>query len=687
MKNRFSKICKRIAAFVAALIVGLPSTASLVPVSAAEKLVNEYDETRVVDDLGSATMAKLAAQATMEHKDAAPSLYTMAEYCYSEDEEIATDKFGIYLYVYNPSKIEIEQANGVNVVNVATAYEGGEPSEYSNLRLKFCGQSSGDYDKLVYKFRILDSNTMYAAGRAGMTKDLERRYDIAGIQLLHKGARTATDYTVGKTYFYKGYALGCDAESTTKSTLTVNVKELDTVDVELDHAVWRNTADNMQVNTVYFGIDTDVFETYGTLQKIKAQWYEYHTKPMFVMNEEEARDMLWEKAVGKNAKNGLSSVDWRIVWAEHWNRDQEEGWQWKDAWDAIDSGLFGNETCEFYCSWNVPTNFTATYGDDTYTMHPDWINLPQLDWVFWSGEISAQDDWNVSRAEVLEYAAKYTEAKDVSGGLYPDGPNKYAAALFEQDMDEARKAYLVDQNADCGLCRYEFDVKDDKWNWTSFHWKQMIAIYENRLKETMVGSPAFPDTYRRKYTDEQVAEMVQAYKEKHSLYGLDPFVVLDASALSMSTPDFASTYYISEDDVPTVKKACNAMIEAGKKPVLFRFAVTEYRTAQVRIDQISDPNMSGRDGYVAYQTVFLDFDVISFTFWKDGNETVLGCVASPIDIINGLDAPAGMPVPKPPVDWWYVIKMVLAIIGLGGLAFVVIWFFLWLRKQWNGGNY
>ena len=215
----------------------------------------------------------------------------------------------------------------------------------------------------------------------------------------------------------------------------------------------------------------------------------------------------------------------------------------------------------------------------------------------------------------------------------------------------------------------------------------MTAIYENRLKETMVGSPAFPDTYKRKYTDEQVEEMVQAYKDKHSLYGLDPFITLTESNLDMSTADFAAKYYISEDDVPTVKKACRAMIEAGKTPVLFRFSVTEYRTAKVRIDQISDPNMSGRDGYVAYQTAFLDFDVISFTFWKDGNETVLGCVASPIDIINGLDAPAGMPVPADETDWWYVIKMVLGILGLGAAAVVVIVFFLWLRKQWNAGNY
>ena len=532
------KIFKRIAAFMAALIVGLPTTASLTSVSAVDKLENEYDETRVVDDLGTAKMVELASKAALEHKDAAPSLYTMAEYCYSEDEEITDERFGIYLYVYNPSKIEIEQQNGVHVVNMATSYESGEPIEYSNLRLKYCGKSSGDYDKLVYKFRVLDSETVLSAGRQGMTKGLERRYDVAGIQLLHKGAMTATDYTVGATFFYKGYAKGCDAESATKSTLSVRVKELDTVDVSLKHAVWRNTADQMQVNTVYFGIDAETMKTYGELQKIKAQWYEYHTKPMFVVGgsdeaeEKAVYDAFWQYAIGKDAKNGIN-LNWRIVWGEVWDRlpNYEFGTIWNNAWDTV----FGNEHCEFQYSYNVPNgqNFTATYGDDTYTMYADgWENLEQIDWIFKASDIAAVDDWNISRQEVLDYAAKYTESKSTSGGLYQDGANKYSAELFEQDMDESRKSFLVDQNANCGLCRYEFDIKDDEWNWTSDFWDAMAKSYENRLKGEMIGIPG-TDSYRRRYTDEQVADMVQAYKEQHSLYGLEPFVTLTQSDLSM----------------------------------------------------------------------------------------------------------------------------------------------------------
>ena len=43
---------------------------------------------------------------------------------------------------------------------------------------------------------------------------------------------------------------------------------------------------------------------------------------------------------------------------------------------------------------------------------------------------------------------------------------------------------------------------------------------------------------------------------------------------------------------------------------------------------------------MAQETVFLNFDVISLTFRSaEGADVVIGCVADPIDIINGLDAP------------------------------------------------
>ena len=88
MKRRFSKICKRIAAFVAAIIVGLPTTASLIPVSAENKYTNEYDTTNVITDLGEMVVDSLALEAATAPKGTNPKVYMVSEYCFSENKRI-----------------------------------------------------------------------------------------------------------------------------------------------------------------------------------------------------------------------------------------------------------------------------------------------------------------------------------------------------------------------------------------------------------------------------------------------------------------------------------------------------------------------------------------------------------------------------------------------------------------------
>ena len=274
MKKRFSKIFQRIAAFVAAMIVGLPTTASLVPVSAADKLVNEYDSTNVVSDLGEMVVDSLALDASSANKGVDPKLYTVAEYCYSGNKTITDARYGLYLYVYNPGAIAIETGLTANTVNMAVSYgEDGQPNAYENLPMKYCGTTGGKYTNLVYKFRVLDSDKVLAAANDGMSEGGERRYDIASIDLLHKGEHLQTSYAISTTFFYSGFAKGCGAGAEAASTLSCRYEDLETVDVEVNHAVYRDLDIRMQVNTVYFGIEDGFLEKYGDLQKIKAEWH------------------------------------------------------------------------------------------------------------------------------------------------------------------------------------------------------------------------------------------------------------------------------------------------------------------------------------------------------------------------------------------------------------------------------
>ena len=79
--------------------------------------------------------------------------------------------------------------------------------------------------------------------------------------------------------------------------------------------------------------------------------------------------------------------------------------------------------------------------------------------------------------------------------------------------------------------------------------------------------------------------------------------------------------------------------------------------------------MSDRDGYVAQETCFLNFDIISLTFRNDlGKDTVIPVVADPIDIFNGVDPPPDL---DPDNSWKWILKFLILIVGLLVLAILV----------------
>ena len=110
----------------------------------------------------------------------------------------------------------------------------------------------------------------------------------------------------------------------------------------------------------------------------------------------------------------------------------------------------------------------------------------------------------------------------------------------------------------------------------------------------------------------------------------------------MSDATFSSTYYVKMSDAATVKKYVIDSLTKGERPVLFRFAVTDFYASTARFDK-HDLALSAKDGYVAQETVFLDFDVISLTFRDEKSvDKVIPVCASPIDIINGTEAPGDL---------------------------------------------
>ena len=98
---------------------------------------------------------------------------------------------------------------------------------------------------------------------------------------------------------------------------------------------------------------------------------------------------------------------------------------------------------------------------------------------------------------------------------------------------------------------------------------------------------------------------------------------------------------------------------------LLRFAESEYFALE--FDATSSIISKDYEGMVAKENIYMDFDVLSLTFSKDGQETVIPVVSSPINVIGGIETPSGpagsifsfedgMP------QWLKIVLIVLAVI-------------------------
>ena len=268
--------------------------------------LNAYDQTRIEDDLKEVDLSGYPKDESALHCliDGAGFM----EYGYSNDMQLSTQYYGVYFYLYNPSERVISTRTRANVANMAVAYNAaGEPTEYANIDLIVLDHTE---NHRFYKLRATDASALlrrekeYAAAHGG-----ERRYDVAGVQVWFEGDRNATDSRPGSateedregvsiTYFCTGYAAGCGAGE--ESTLAIRSKKLDSVKLDVHHTYYRadpkTTGDKMTkattLTSVYFSVPKRYMSTYGKLQIIKAEWWEYHTAPVFVVKSSEIEQAM-----------------------------------------------------------------------------------------------------------------------------------------------------------------------------------------------------------------------------------------------------------------------------------------------------------------------------------------------------------------------------------------------------------
>lgn len=604
MIKQIHKISIVIALFVMVamtVFAGLP-----VNTAYAAESANNFDNTAVIDDLSEYDLSKFTYD-----KNGTIKFITLAEYCYAANA-LDNENYALYLYIYNPARIEISERQGANTVEMATAYTDGKPTDYENLPLKLCGIATGEHSKLLYKYRVIDTDGKIL-GNARMQDNASkyRRYDIAGVQIWEVGNVNAVDYGVGGTYKFTGYAKGYGTDTSDESTLLCSVTELETISLDVRSTNYRTASSSAgkdhqnQLDSVYFSVDNAVLEKYGKLQKVKAEWYEYKTAPIIAISDKGIYDTL----------NGYVGVN---------NGEYSDGLRYCLGYDRNVISSPYSTIINYGWSYNVRcysnVGMTTTIVDSA-----DKCGL--LPYLFYTGGESIKD-YNIPTETLKQWIYDYD--KSAVKGYLPIKHGNISADLFMDSVDSGRTR---------GYNCVEIDASEkyDLLSYTANHgfWDK-VADYG--FWATIFGKVP---------TDENV-------------FGIEPIYAVKDKDLSFNDSGIAKNLLISENDLSDFKDYYNAAKKENKTTFLFRYAVTDYFAGNVDIDdkQSSSGLLIKDKAYMAKETVFMDFDIIQLTFNRDGVYTVIPVVANPIDIVGAITPPVEFEGSK----WWVWVLIALAVI-------------------------
>lgn len=625
---------QRLLTFIIALITVIGAVFSAAPPSVFGAETNLYDDTSVMDDLSS---SKSNGQA-FDIKDypfdesKQTQIINFVEYCYSFKTNMRGN-YGLYVYVYNPKGLNISTSSKSNKIQMAVSYDAdGNPTDYAKFDLRFLNKSeTADYKNLFYKFKIVDKK-IDGKNFAERVNSNERRYDVSGIELLTYGASNATEYSVNGTYQFTGFAAGYGPDAGAESTLECKVGYLETVSLDVKHTFYRTETSvkgagyQNQLDTVYFAVPQWYFETYGKLQRIKAEWYEYKTNDIIVTSYKDFYDRAYPYI-------GVQLPQYTYNQEIYYSLGQNAG-----------SGGGGIQAAKW--GWNLGNGYLH---NDAQTLY----------YLFEVDKISEYDPYSdivdiggIESNALYEYIKSYN--KTFNKGTLPIKDGTISADLFTDDIDGYRKLDTEYGKIQQGYSYYDFDADVDLQKLTS--WQE--------------GNPSFWENW----TNWGLLETLFGKIPEEESREVSPIYVLKEKDLTGTDAEIADRLLINEKDVQALKDYRAQAKENECTVVLFRFACSDYYSAAIDIMELgkgflgSDKKISGQ-AYRAWESVYLDFDIIQLTFNKDGVYKVIPVVANPIDIVNAITPPVQFP---DEIAWWQIVLGVIFLILLFILLFPIL---------------
>ncbi len=609
---------------------------------------SSFDQTKVLDDLLPATVGgkPFDIRDYPFDENGEVQVISFIEYCYSYKAN-QRDNYGLYVYIYNPKGLNFSTDSKRNKIQMAVSYDAeGNPDDYEKFSLEYCSKvESGDYKNLFYKYKVIDRKI------DGQTFDQrvnsnERRYDISGIELAVHGSGTVTEYHVGTTYRFTGYAAGYGQNGSDVSTLNCNVEKLETISLSVKHTFFRSETSTLgaghqnQLDTVYFTVPKRYIEEYGKLQRIKAEWYEYKTKDILVTS-----NAAFFSAAKPYAGVPLGTTP-----------NQYGQYEYRDD-IGYSLGIGAGKAGDMYVAqwgWNLGTGYFHSPTNVLYYM-------------FYVSDIEEYDPYakkvssgGVESNELYEYIRSYS--KTFENGRLPVKNGTISADLFEADIDESRKVDNQSGKIQMGYSYYDFDADLDT---------QVLSSWSER-------DPSFWDNWMQFGLG---AAFTGGPDEESRVVA--PIQILGADDLDGNNATVSERLLVNMQDVDDIRRTYDEATDRDEVVVLFRFATSDYYSRAATIIE-PDAGFLGADkkyenqAYIASESVFFDFDIIQLTFNQEGIYTVIPVVADPIDAIGGITPPVDLPGELE----WYQIVFALAMIVLLILLLAPLWPYILKAILW-----
>jgi len=571
--------------------------------SSDESVQSKYENTNVLNNLKGSTIGgkEFDLEDYPHNSKGKPQVISFIEFCYSYYTEKQAD-YGLYVYVYNPQDVAFNMATDRNKIQLTY----GKKASYSKYVLEFINYSTeAGYEGRFWKFKVRLTDEQ----RTDILKELDeanRVYKVSGIELSVKNK--VTEYACGQTYTYKGYALGYGSELAQSDTLSCKVDGFDKyLSLDVRSTYYRpdgsNGSENRQdtLHSVYFSVPNAIIDEYGAMTAVHATWLNAFTAPIIVTGNKEFYNGLMELVGKENPETdyGLHSPTKGNYWGGFFIGGCQYGFNYSAT----------NELSK------LNYVFYADNGDaDNYT-------LP--------AEALVGDSKSNKKGWFETYTAKFGSSKV---------NNRYSAELFDRVDSKFTDVTITDK---------------DTFKLTS------VTSSQNLWQKMWGTSTDYTNTYN-----------MSAIQK----------VTMDDIDNALSSSVFCDDFFIAETDYNDFRDYVKAAKNKKETVYLFRYYQSEYFAVELHegeyktglhMEQVGDMNMPtyGRyftetdtNAYLCQMWVQLDFDIIDLTFTKNGVETVIPVIMSPMDI--AADGTPPLITTKDGISWWKII--------LGIIAFFVI---------------